>query len=90
MMQPTDFPQANTTFGPPPDMAESQVKPVRAYVGRVKGGSCDGAPLVVTAWFPDATDLERLRKGHPVYVAFIGGLPPHLTATSFEDVTNIA
>lgn len=90
MMTPTNFPQANTTFGPPPDMTEQQVRPVRAHVGRVSGGSCDGARLVVTAWFPEACDIQRLIQGGPVYLAFVGGLPPHLAATTFEEATRIA
>jgi hypothetical protein len=90
MMQPTDFPQANVTFGPPPDMTEGQVRPVRAHVGRVSGGSCDGAQLVVTAWFPDAADIQRMIGGGPIYLAFVGGLPPHLAATTFEEATNIS
>lgn len=89
MMTPAEFPQCNTTFGPPSDMAESQVRTIPAYVGRVKDGSCDGAQMVVTAWFPDALDIVRLQQGHPIYLTFLGGLPPHVPTTSFEEATSI-
>ena len=90
MMWPTDFPQANMTFGPPEGLAESQVRPVRAHDGTVERGSMEGSRLVVTAWFPEACDIQRLIQGGPVYLAFVGGLPPHLAATTFEEATNIA
>jgi hypothetical protein len=89
MMTPTDFPQANATFSAPKDMHEEQVHAVRAHVGRVTGGSCDGAQMVVTAWFPDALDIVRLQQGGPIYITFLGGLPPHVPTTSFEEATNI-
>lgn len=90
MFQPTDFPQANTTFGPPEGLADSQVRPVRAHVGTLERGSMEGSRIVVTAWFPEAQDIQRMIQGHPVYICFVGGLPPHVPATSFEEATNIA
>ena len=79
-----DFPQSNTTFGPPKDLAESQCNTIRAYVAKIDRGSCDGAMLCVTAWKPDTLELARLVSGNPIYLTVIGGLPPHFITTDFE------
>jgi len=86
----TTFPEANRTFGPPPGYAESQIVPIKAFVGRVGVGSVDGDPLVVTAWQPTAAELEALNAGAPVFCSFIGGLPPHFLTTNFREATNPA
>ena len=71
-------------------MAESQVRTLRCYAGRVSTGSCDGSRMVVTAWQPDARELAALNAGAPVFLTFLGGLPPHAVSTSFEEATNLA
>lgn len=89
-MIPVAFPEANSTFGPPEGVAESQVATVPAFTGEVKGGSMDGAPLVVTAWQPTAEELEELIQGGKLYLTVLGGLPPHCITTSFAAATHPA
>lgn len=89
-MSPTDFPEANTTFGPPRDLEESQCHSIRAYKGVVKGGSCDGTPLTVVAWMPTAEELLALAHGQPLYISFLGGLPPHFPTTHISQALNPA
>ena len=89
-MIPTDFPEANAKFGPPSDMAESQVKTIPAYVGQVSSGSVDGATLVVAAWKPTAEELKDLEAGKPVFISMLGGLAPHFLTTDFALATNPA
>lgn len=87
-MSPIHFPQATTPFKAPEDLDESQVATVHSYVGIIKGGNLDGHPIVVTAWQPNAQDLERINAGGPVFLTTLGGLPPHMLATTFQDATN--
>jgi hypothetical protein len=89
-MNPIDFPETNTTFGPPAGMTESQVQPVPAYCGQVRGGSCDGVEAVVVAWRPTREEIEQIAAGSPIYLTMIGGLPPHFLTTSFEEATKVA
>lgn len=84
-MIPAEFPQRNAIYGAPTGMDESQVRPLRVYVDRVQGGSCDGALLIVAAYKPDAEELARLNAG-----GFIFLLPPHFLSTSFEEATHPA
>lgn len=83
-MKPVNFPQATADLGPPPGLAESQVQTVPSFMGIVQRGSLEGSPMVVTAWQPDQADLERLNQGQPVFLTFLGGLPPHMASTDFE------
>jgi hypothetical protein len=83
-MTPIKFPNANSTFGPPGDMTKEQVEIVPAYMGVVRGGNCDGAPVTVTAWQPDAEDIRRIVAGQPIYFSvMLNGLPPHMISTEF-------
>jgi len=82
-MSPVNFPKSNSTFGPPPDLTEQQVNTVHAFTGVVDGGSLDGMPMVVVAWKPDEQDLEILKRGGAIYLAVMGGLPPHVLTTEF-------
>ncbi len=63
---------------------------VPAYVCQIDQGSLDGLQLVVVAWVPDVTDLERLNSGLPVYLSVLGGLPPHFLSTAFEEAVRPA
>ena len=83
-MKPVPFPQASTFFGPPPGLEESQVMTIPAFVGTVVRGSLEGADVVITAWQPDAADLDRIKQGAPVFLTFLGGLPPHMVSTDFD------
>ncbi len=82
-MTPAKFPQANTHFRPPAGWDESQIQPVAAYVGTMSGGNNDGAEVVITAWQPSPDELARLNEGGPVFLCFLGGLPPHIVTTDF-------
>lgn len=82
-MSPVHFPQANTTFGPPGDMDESQVKTIHAFVGSVAGGNMDGSDVVIVAWQPDEADLARLNEGGQIFLQVLGGLAPHALMTEF-------
>lgn len=84
-MTPIKFPNSNSTFGPPEEMTKEQVEIVPAYMGTVRGGNCDGAPVTVTAWLPDAADIARIVAGQPIYFSvMLHGLPPHMIATEFN------
>ena len=89
-MTPVDFPQSNARFGPPDGVAESQVMAIRAFVGRVAGGSMDGESLVVTAWQPSPEELAALNAGQPLFLSFLGGLPPHFPTVDFHAATHPA
>lgn len=85
-MKPTQFPEANCSYGPPQGYDESQIRRVAAYKGQVKTGNLDGDVFVVVAWQPDAADLARLAAGNPIFFSCIGGLVPHFLTTDFNDV----
>lgn len=89
-MQPINFPESNTIFGPPSELAETQCMSISAYCGPVVGGSCDGAQICVTAWKPTDQELEDLKLGKPIYLTFIGGIPPHYASLNFHDATHPA
>lgn len=85
-MKPTNFEEANCTFGAPSDMEESQVSSIGAFVGIQDGGSCDGIQITITAWKPSEAELAALVHGNPIFITFMGlGLPPHLVTASFGD-----
>ena len=83
-MTPIEFPEANAHFAAPPQYAETQVKPIRAYCGSVAGGSMDGTPVVVTAWKPNDEEVAAMNGGAPIFLTFIGNaLPPHMASVNF-------
>jgi hypothetical protein len=83
-MTPIKSKEANTQFGPPPGLAESQCMTIPAFVGKVQGGSVDGCDIVVVAWQPSAEELGQLAAGKPIFISMIGGLAPHFLTTDFE------
>lgn len=89
-MTSTNFAQANSTFGPPPDLTDTQCNTIYAYQGRVERGSVEGSPIVVVAWKPDARELARIAAGEPIFLSCLGGLPPHFLSTSFAEAANPA
>lgn len=89
-MIPVTFPEANIRYGPPPDLAESQCMTIHAYRGQVAGGSVDGSLIVVTAWKPSPDEIEAMKQGRPIFLSFIGGLPPHFVALDFHSATHPA
>lgn len=89
-MSPAQFPEANTKFGPPSDLEESQCRTIPAFVGESSGGSCDGIPIVVVAYHVDESQLSIMRKSGLIYFTMVGGLAPHYPSLSFHDATHPA
>ena len=83
-MIPDEFEQANRTFSPPPGLTEGQCVPIKVFAGCAEGGSCDGIPIVVAAWKPSEEEIDDILDGRPVFITFVGGLPPHTVTTRFE------
>lgn len=86
-MIPVNFPQANIKFCPPIDLDESQCFTIHGFRSQVQGGSVDGAALCVTAWTPSPEELAVINEGRPIFLTFLGGIPPHFLSTSFEAAT---
>jgi len=84
-MTPQTFPEANINFVAPPGLEESQCMTIGGFQGRVRGGSLDGAPVSVVAWKPTQCELELIKEGKPIFLSFIGGIPPHFPSMSFEE-----
>ena len=84
-MTPVSFPEANCNFKAPPDLEESQCMTIPAYKGIIERGSVEGAPIVVVAWKPSIEELEILKRGGPIFLSMLGGLPPHFLTTQFEE-----
>lgn len=89
-MTPTAFPEANTKFGPPPDMDETHVRTIPAFRGQIVGGAFDGSIIAIVAWKPSDEELKQLNAGKPIYLSTIGGLPAHYISMSFEEASNPA
>lgn len=89
-MDAIDFAQANISYAPPPDLSEIQCRTIRAYQGKIEGGSCDGAMQVVVAYRLTPEEIGRLRGGGLLYITMIGGLAPHYPSLSFEEATHPA
>lgn len=89
-MTPIDFPGTNCTYGPPADMAEEQVRSIRARVADIRGGSCDGLKMVIVAHMPTPEELEQIKAGNPIFITMVGGLSPHFLTTNLSDASNPA
>lgn len=89
-MSPIKFEGANATFGPPEGYEAGQVAPIYGFATQVQRGSCEGAPLVVTAWQPSPAELAQLNAGNPVFLSVLGGLPPHFLTTNLAEACNPA
>jgi hypothetical protein len=88
-MSPSDFTESNFRYAPPPDMEASQVSWIAAWRGEAKGGSVDGAPMIVTAWRPTEVELEQLLRGGVIFLTVMGTqLPPHYLSTSFKGASS--
>jgi len=90
LMTATNFPEANTRYGPPPDLDANQCGTIFAYVGEVRRGSVEGARQVITAWQPDERERAAIAAGSPVFLSCLGGLPPHFLTTNFAEANNPA
>lgn len=71
-------------------MHENQVATIHAYSTEAAQGSCDGTPMVVTAWKPTAQEMADIASGTVVFLTCLGGLPPHFLTTRFEQAINPA
>lgn len=89
-MTPYAFPETNVTYGPPPDLDESQCRSIAAYRGHAVGGSCDGAPITVVAYKLTLEEIEVLKQTGMIYFSVIGQLVPHYPSLSFHDATHPA
>ncbi len=90
-MTPVNFSGANKMFKAPPDFEESQVKTIPAFIGSVKGGSCDGQHVTVVCWQPTAEEIAAMLQGEPIFLTWFGlGLVPHMLTTNFHDATHPA
>lgn len=79
------FPQANIEFKPPVDLEESQCMTVPAFKGEIATGSCEGSPVVITAWMPSESERKDIAEDKPIFLSFLGGgLPPHMMTTDFN------
>ncbi len=87
-MTPVKFPECNCQFRPPPDLDESQCMTIDAFNGQVQGGSLDGVRVIVVAWKPTEAEIEQIKSGDPIYISFVGGLPPHFPAMTFNQATH--
>lgn len=87
-MIPQEFPETNATYGPPKGFDPSQVVPIPAYMGEVRGGNCDGQMITVVCWKPTYEELQALVEGGGVYLTMFGGLAPHMLTTSFHNATH--
>lgn len=86
----SDFPEANGTIKPPTGYAESQVMPLRIFMGEVERGAVEGAKICVSCWRPTVEELAALVSGAPLFISFLGGMPPHYPATNFHEATHPA
>lgn len=48
----------------------------------------DGAGVNVVAWKPTPEELELIKVGKPIFLTFVGGIPPHFPSMSFGEATN--
>lgn len=87
-MNPIEPPHANQHFKAPPGMDASQVMTIPAYHAEIKDGNLAGMPVTVTAWQPTPDDVKRINAGKPIYLSFVGGLPPHFPTTRFSFAAN--
>ena len=87
-MSPVDFPESNIVFKGPEGLDETQVRPIRGYLGNVERGSMDGVKLAVVGWEPSEEDLVKMIEGGVIYLTVIGGLPPHYLSMDFHTATH--
>lgn len=84
-MKPIQFPEANYILHANPEN-ENSVQSLPAFITHVGGGPFDGSLLTVVAWQPSPEDIEALQQGNAVFLSFLGQVPPHSVAVSFEEL----
>lgn len=87
-MIPAQFPEANTKFTAPGGMDESQVMTLPAYLSPIAGGNLDGACVCVAAWRPTPEEIQKMIDGEPIFLSFLGGMPPHFPTMEFGIAAN--
>ena len=84
-MNPSSFPEANGTLGPPlgvPEAAPDQSGYGVASLIVWRGTFTDGDPGVISCWKPTADDLERLNRGEPLWMCCVArSIPPTILTT---------
>ena len=90
-MTPAKFLEANTVYGPPSDLEESQCFSIPAYQGTVDGGSVDGCRQVVVAYDLSPEEIAYLHQnGGRLFLSMIGGLSPHFLSFTFDQAIHPA
>lgn len=91
-MIPVTFEEANASFGAPEDMHESQCMTIEGFMGEVRNpnSSLDGQRIIVVAWKPSIEEITIMQMGNPIYLSFVGGIPPHFPCMTFQEATNPA
>lgn len=88
-MTPFSFPEANTWFRAPNGVDESQCATIAGLATKAAGGSMDGAHINVVAWQPDEAEREAIKNGAPIFLTFVGGVPPHFPSMSVDSAVTI-
>lgn len=89
-MSPIHFDEVNTMFSAPPDMHESQIRTIPAYLGKAEGGSCDGAVSVVVCYEFTDEEIKEIINNRKIYLTMLGGLAPHYLSFNFYQATHPA
>lgn len=88
-MKPVDFPESNTTFGPPEGYDTSQIQRIKGFQAEITEGNLDGDPVIMTCWELNEEELKQVMIEKKIFVTFLShGLPPHLLTVSFNDSVN--
>jgi hypothetical protein len=66
-MNPTDFPQANHTFGKPPSMSDEECRALRVCTTVV-----DGLPVSISRWEPTPEERAAIAAGAPIWLWVYG------------------
>lgn len=82
-MIPAIFPECNIELRAPDDL-EDLVRTIHAMHVPIESGRLEGGCITVVAWKPTAEELQQLQNGAPVFITFMGGVPPHFPSTNIN------
>lgn len=86
-MKPCDFPETNTTYGPPEGYDLSQVQRIKAFRSTIDQGNLEGDPIIITCWEFTDEELKEILLNKRVFICFLtSGLPPHCLAPTFKEI----
>jgi hypothetical protein len=87
-MIPDQPPISNQVFVAPKGLDETQVHPIKAFIGIIPpGNSLEGSRYVVVAWKPTEQEIREIFEGGLVYLSCLGTLTPHFLTTKFSEAT---